>query len=292
MMKFDVIIPVAFKDYFFLERTIPYIIKNINPSSIFIITNIKKSRFISNKIKEEPICQILDEDKLISNLSYSLVKQYLEMHTSVAQRSGWFLQQFIKMVFSLSPYCKCDYYLSWDADTIPLRRLSFFRDEHPLFSQKQERHIPYFETLFNLLHLKPFNDFSFITEHMVFKTSIMKSLIDEISNSHIKGENWVQKIINATNPQAHNPFSEFETYGNYCMTHYSGVYELRQLNTFRKGGYIAGRFISDKKLRFLAFDLDTISFELGDYPLFPLNILCYMYTKGLKVLDKLLTVNY
>ena len=40
MMKFDVIIPVAFKDYFFLERTIPYIIKNINPSSIFIITNI------------------------------------------------------------------------------------------------------------------------------------------------------------------------------------------------------------------------------------------------------------
>lgn len=52
------------------------------------------------------------------------------------------------------------------------------------------------------------------------------------------------------------------------MTHYSGVYELRQLNTFRKGGYIAGRFISDKKLRFLAFDLDTISFELGDYPLF------------------------
>ena len=292
MMKFDVIIPVAFKDYFFLERTIPYIIKNINPSSIFIITNIKKSRFIYNKKKEETICQILDEDKLISNLSYSLVKQYLEMHTSVAQRSGWFLQQFIKMAFSLSPYCKCDYYLSWDADTIPLRRLSFFRDEHPLFSQKQERHIPYFETLFNLLHLKPFNDFSFITEHMVFKTSIMKSLIDEISNSHIKGENWVQKIINATNPQAHNPFSEFETYGNYCMTHYSGVYELRQLNTFRKGGYIAGRFISDKKLRFLAFDLDTISFELGDYPLFPLNILCYMYTKGLKVLDKLLTVNY
>ena len=50
--------------------------------------------------------------------------------------------------------------------------------------------------------------------------------------------------------------------------------------------------VSDKKLRFLAFDLDTISFELGDYPLFPLNILCYMYTKGLKVLDKLLTVNY
>ena len=48
-MKFDVIIPVAFKDYFFLERTIPYVIKNINPSSIFIITNIKKSRFISNK---------------------------------------------------------------------------------------------------------------------------------------------------------------------------------------------------------------------------------------------------
>ena len=27
MMKFDVIIPVAFKDYFFLERTIPYIIE-------------------------------------------------------------------------------------------------------------------------------------------------------------------------------------------------------------------------------------------------------------------------
>ena len=60
MMKFDVIIPVAFKDYFFLERTIPYIIKNINPSSIFIITNIKKSRVIYNKIKKEPIFKNFD----------------------------------------------------------------------------------------------------------------------------------------------------------------------------------------------------------------------------------------
>lgn len=109
-----------------MERTIPYIIKNINPNSIFIITDIKKSRFISDKIKKEPVCRILDENKLIDSLSYSLVKQYLEMHASVPQRPGWFLQQFIKMAFSLSPYCKCDYYLSWDADTIPLRRLSFF----------------------------------------------------------------------------------------------------------------------------------------------------------------------
>lgn len=58
-MKFDVIIPVAFKDYFFLERTIPYIIKNINPSSIFIITNIKKSRFIHNKFNSSKILHVI-----------------------------------------------------------------------------------------------------------------------------------------------------------------------------------------------------------------------------------------
>ena len=48
---------------------------------------------------------------------------------------------------------------------------------------KNEYHVPYFETMKNLTDLGKTADFSFIAEHMMFKTEYMKELLNVIENS-------------------------------------------------------------------------------------------------------------
>lgn len=43
------------------------------------------------------------------------------------------------------------------------------------------------------------------------------------------------------------------------------------MNTFREAGMIKGRWIDDKSIEKLAFDLDTASFEMFSNPPFPYN---------------------
>ena len=66
------------------------------------------------------------------------------------------------------------------------------------------------------------------------------------------------------------------------------MYATQVLNTFRKAGYIAGRFISDRKLNYMSFDLDTASFELGDYPCGIEKYFCFAYHKYLKFKEQII----
>ena len=121
----------------------------------------------------------------------------------------------------------------------------------------------------------------------------MQELLSNIeSNNALPGENWIEKIIFATNPNEINSFSEFETYGNYCYNNYSNLYATQTLNTFRKAGYINGRFISDRKLHYMAFDLDIASFELGDYPSGLGKYICYAYRKWLVIKEYIIKQFY
>lgn len=189
------------------------------------------------------------------------------------------------MAFSISDFCKTEYYMSWDADTIPLREIAFFDDDHPIFDMKTEYHKPYFDTINELFGFGKISDSSFISEHMIFNSVIMRELINNISKSKVSGDSWVDKIINATNfekAKRSEMFSEFETYGTFCMYHYPDLYRMRHLNTLRGGGFICGRFINNKLLRSLSWDLDTISFELSSCPPFPMSIFHRMYRYWVK----------
>ena len=290
---FNVIIPVAYKDYTFLPRTIKYLEENISPKKIYVLADTKLRAFLPNSIKKNKIIHIIDENSVINGLSYASVKQYLMKHDAQTNRTGWFLQQFLKMGFANSSLCDTEYYLSWDADTIPLKRLHFMGGGKPFFTIKRERNQPYFDTLSKLFRFPEEAPYSFIAEHMLFNKTIMQELLSNIeSNNALPGENWIEKIIFATNPNEINSFSEFETYGNYCYNNYSNLYATQTLNTFRKAGYINGRFISDRKLHYMAFDLDIASFELGDYPSGLGKYICYAYTKWLVIKEYIIKQFY
>jgi hypothetical protein len=147
---------------------------------------------------------------------------------------------------------------------------------------KSEHHAPYFVAIEKLLGIKRTNSLSYIAENMMFNKAIMTELINKIqSNVHVKGDMWYEKIIYALEPESVSPmgFSEFETYGNYCLNYHPGLYEERTLPSFRKGGLIQGRFVTDEILEQLSFDQVMASFEIYDRPPMPWGKLSYLYAR-------------
>jgi hypothetical protein len=280
---YNIIIPVIYRDYSFLKTTIRYVEKYLTPNNIYIITDIRFMRFLPTAILNDDKCIVVDENKLLEGMTLEQLNKLFLGVGRVKMRAGWYFQQFLKMAFALSEYCDTDFYLSWDSDTIPLRKIDFFNENgKPYFTMKSEFHKPYFVAIERLLGITNTNTRSYIAENMLFNKDIMVELLSRIqSNNQLKGDFWYEKIIYAIEPETVSPmgFSEFETYGNYCFNYHPLVYEERLLPSFRRGGLIQGRFVSERILEQLGFDQATASFEIYDRPPFPWGKLAYWYAR-------------
>lgn len=283
-MKYDVIIPVAFNDYEFLKKTYSYLIDNLGANRIFILTDGRLSRFLPKVVKKNSKFVVLDENRIIEGLTYKRVHQMIISMGREHTRTGWYYQQFLKMAFALSEYCDNDYYMSWDADTVPVKKIVFFNDNgQPYFTMKYEYQKQYFDVMEKLMGFGKTNSMSYIAEHMMFNRNIMKELIQKIENNNgIPGNNWYEKILNALPPEivSVNAFSEFETYGTYCGLNYPNLYVERMMNGFRLGSLIQGRFVSNRILNdFSLYDFSVVSFEIYNRPPFPWGIICNWYER-------------
>lgn len=280
---YNIIIPVIYRDYSFIKKTIRYVFKYLNPNKVYIITNIRFKRFLPKVILDNPNCIIIDEDSLLEGMTQEYLKNLFLKLGRDKMRTGWYFQQFLKMAFALSDYCDTEYYLSWDSDTIPLRKIDFFSEEgKPFFTMKTEHHEPYFVAIDRLFGISKPNSRSYIAENMMFNKLIMIEMINLIqTNKNLEGCTWYEKIIYTLEPESISPmgFSEFETYGNYCFNFHPDIYQERTLPSFRAGGLIQGRFVSDRILKQLSFDQATASFEIYDRPPFPWGQLSYLYAR-------------
>lgn len=286
MNKFDVIIPVATKDVDFMSLAVKYVRLNIiGTNKIIAITNGRNVRKLTKSVRDTDFV-VLDENNLEKGLSFSEVRRLL--HNAGEDRpsqTGWYFQQFLKYAFGRSNQAS-EYYLSWDADTLPINKIEFFEEGKPMFTRKIEYHAPYFDTIKRLLGIDRQVDYSFIAEHMMFNSNIVKELTEEIMKSGIAGDTWFEKIINACDFSAGkaNLYSEFETYGNFCVKYYPELYDTRTLNTFRAAGLIRGRNINEHIIERLSMDLHIASFEMQDAP-FPYNIAWNVYRVKRKLLS-------
>lgn len=284
--SFDLVIPVGGKDCFFLRRNLKILKHNLGPDRIYIIT--KKNYFVYffNAAK---YVTLIDEDELIDDLNYDKVATYLcnvEMDNTIA---GWYLQQFLKMGFALSDYAKKEYYLTWDADTVALKKIDFFdHNGRPFFTMKDEYHRPYFDTIKKILGLEKTEIQSFISENMLFNVVLIKELISVIEISDLKGENWCEKVINAMPTNDKNGFSEFETYGTYVLNYYPGKYASRTLNSFRECGKQYSRFLVSRRYDRLSQRYTIISLENKDRPIYIEGVLDRLEKGLLYILNKFL----
>ncbi len=186
--------------------------------------------------------------------------------------TGWYYQQFLKMQYAYM--CEDEYYMVWDGDTVPCRKINMFSPEtgQPYIDLKHEHHQEYFDTMGKLIPgMHKVIGRSFISEHMLIRCDIMRALIEMIEkNDQIEGKRFWEKIINAIEPAKiyDSSFSEFETYGTFVALRFSDVYRLREWHSFRLGGsfYEPGT-ITDGDFEWLGKDFDAISFEKGQKPL-------------------------
>lgn len=266
----DIIIPCGPNDVNFVPKVVSQLRKCIvGVDNIYIITNEKHIQKIQKSVNDSQTV-VFDENTLAEGLNFSVVKTLMNSKKRF-EGYGWIFQQLLKFGFATTEYAK-DFYLSWDADTLPLNKIDFFEDGHPMFTMKSEYHKPYFETNERLVGIGKVQPYSFIAEHMVFKKEYVNEMLAEIEKSNIVGDSWIEKCINACDFYMTEVFSEFELYGSYVSVKHPGEYRTRQLRSFRNGGLIRGRHINDHLLTALAFDQDIASFEYKAEAPFPYNL--------------------
>lgn len=257
-MKFDLIMPIAESHVDIALITVQYVMKYLKPEKIIIIT--KKA--VVDRFENTDQLQFIDEDSLIPGLSFSSVSNLIKERNSDVRRTGWYFQQLLKMAYA--EVCQVQYYLVWDADTLPIRNISFFNAEGKvLFNIKKEYHKPYFKTIHNLLGIKKQIKGSFISEHMMFDKNIMLNILESIEKNNKYSGMWFEKIIASIESEylSLQGFSEYETYGTYLHAKYRQVFQQRNFPTLRCGSWIFDSVPKQEVIQWMGKYYYTMSME-------------------------------
>ena len=173
-LNLDILIPLSKKHLDSFKVNIKFYRKYLNYTNLIILSQSDSYELIQ---KYNSVI-FINEDTLVSKEE---INKFLQTERSIiTTRDYWYQQQFLKMAYSR--ICKNEYYLIWDADTIPIKSIQLFKNNHPFFDMKTEHHIPYFQTMKRLLPDLKFSNKSYISEHQMIKTEYMKNLLDEIEN--------------------------------------------------------------------------------------------------------------
>jgi hypothetical protein len=177
--------------------------------------------------------------------------------------AGWYFQQFLKLQCAfVDP--EDDYYLIWDADTVPLRPMRLFNGgDRMLLTMADEDHKPYFETYRRLFAEDPRREFSFIAQHMIVQKSVAREMLAEVERNIPGGESWAWKIMAAL-PADLGPhvFSEYETYGHFIKNRHPERVQFIRRAWLREPTFQHGRPApTEQELRDLAKNYDYAAFE-------------------------------
>ena len=131
-------------------------------------------------------------------------------------RSGWLFQQLLK--YGIRKIVDTEHYLVVDADTILIRPQGFFAGEKSLILHSDELHKPYFDVVQRLLGFGAEILLSCVSHQMLFSKKYLEQMLAHIEREH--GVDWETAIRNCVDYSENSGFSEYETYGQWCMTKY------------------------------------------------------------------------
>jgi hypothetical protein len=209
-----------------------------------------------------PEVDLIDEDTFIPGMNLKALRA-LPL-PGFPQGAGWYFQQLLKLQFCFSQP-EDDYYLIWDADTVPLRPLEFFDEKGAmLFTVADECHLPYFATYRKLLGEEPRREFSFISQYIPVRKSIVREMLGKIDHHFSGKEDWAWKIMRNLEGAHVNLFSEYEMLGHYVKNHYAEQAVFRRLPWLRTGTRAVGGIPSAKDLERLGDEYAFAAFEASE----------------------------
>ena len=255
---YDLIIPSSYSEIKVFLRHMKYYKRFLNYSNIVLIG----PSSITGVLFNDTSISIINEDSLVKKQK---INEFLWKKRAVKTwRDSWYEQQFLKMAYSR--ICQKEYYLVWDTDTIPIKPIKNFEKDHPIFDLKTEHNIPYFNTMERLIPGLKFINKSYISEHMMIKTEIMRNLLDSIEmNDKLSGNFFWEKILMAIDIKDLNKsgFSEYETYGTYAHTKNPNFYYHRNWFSQREAKTFFGSTenLSEDDINWLSQYYHALSFE-------------------------------
>ena len=266
--KFPCVIPTIIDDYDRTKKFFDTFFSNLPIDKIVLIgppnveEHLNKDR--SENLFENENISFIAENDLVPYDKVNKVYDILKAKTTLPNPSSvnWYYQQFLKMAYS--ERCEAEYYLCWDSDTIPLKKIDMFSaDGKPYLDTKTECNPTYFTTIERLFGYSKIIEKSFISEHMLFSKSLMQELIDDINKTPYEGESFYEKTMNAVgSDNLVIGFSEFETYGTWIGMKHSSTYKLRNWKSFRNLSFFVNiNDFNQEDIDWLSKDYHAVTFE-------------------------------
>lgn len=208
-LQLDVIIPTVEKDL----DTLPHAIEGVRRNLLHPIRKIFVVADESARIKT--LCQSLNVDFVCEQTVAPLSKDDINYVVNGIDRSGWLLQQLIKL--NGDSVAVTDNFLVLDADTVLIKPQRLDSGGGNVLMVSEEHHDPYYRTYEKLLGRAPQSVLSFVCHYMIFNKQVLVDLRQAIQKRTQK--TWAQAIVDAIDKNEASSFSEYETYGNFlCET--------------------------------------------------------------------------
>jgi hypothetical protein len=242
---YDILIPVAEKDFIKLQFVWESIINNLSGfNEIYCISNVKMPK----SLKLPGIRYFTDSDVIDFDC--------MRFTGAIKNHESWYIQQYIKLFQNITS----NDYLEVDADVFFNRKVNIIENGKPSFLfGRDQNHLPYFNLMKKVFNLEKVYPHSFINETMFFKRSIIKHLLDSL---RIDPHGFFELILAEVNrANEMSGFSEYELYGNYVTKYFKDSYNYKYLKTQLGGKY--GYWNEDEIRQYVDFykgsDFDLIS---------------------------------
>jgi hypothetical protein len=144
--KISLVVPIISRDFHKIYNNLKFYINFIDGiKNIIFIGNEEINNLIKKKNSSINFPIIFINEQFL--IDVEKIKQLInEKNKHAIKRSGWYIQQFLKMIYCR--LCRDKFYLIWDSDTIPIKKVKMFNNNgKPIFDVKTEYHKPYFITL-------------------------------------------------------------------------------------------------------------------------------------------------
>lgn len=245
-----------------------------------IITSVPERDYPEFIQAAEGISEIITDESMLSPEVIS------EIRKKAGTRSGWYLQQFVKLAL-LKNYSNFERIIMvWDSDTVIYKKFPLINKSNKiLFGTTNEYHLPYFENIYSLLKIDKQIRKSFISQYFVCKSKWINALINELSYS----QTWEREILSSIDFREECGFSEYELIGNYVMKNWPDeISENQEFRMQRWGNSQLGGIQLQTKVvvRFLRRNYNAVAYEAWD-PLIGLSKVTRIHLRKIYLMFRL-----